>query len=68
MSQTVDQKPLSTADNPFNLSGISQGQSLLGDFRVGTKNIKVDGKNKRILILDENDIARVLIGYQENGF
>jgi len=68
MIQKVDQKPLKQADNPFNLSGISQGQSLLGDFRVGTKNIKVDGKNKRIVIYDADDVARVLIGYQEAGF
>ena len=61
-------KRLKTAENIFNLSGISQGQSLLGSFRVGTKNIKIDGKNKRILILNDDGIAQVLIGYQKNGF
>ncbi len=61
-------KKLKTAENIFNLSGISQGQSLLGSFRVGTKNIKIDGKNKRILILDNDDIPVVLIGFQEGGF
>lgn len=68
MSIDVASKPLKAAQNIFNLSGINEGQSLLGDFRVGTKNIRIDGKNKRILILDVNDIPRVLIGYQADGF
>ena len=61
-------KKLKTAENIFNLSGISQGQSLLGSFRVGTKNIKIDGKNKRILILDNDDIPVVLHGFHQGGF
>ena len=61
-------KKLKTAENIFNLSGISQGQSLLGSFRVGTKNIKIDGKNKRLLILDNDDIAVSLWGFHQGGF
>jgi len=59
---------LEAAKDVFNMSSIALGQNLLGDFRVGTKHIQIDGKNKRIVIYDEDDVARVLIGFQENGF
>jgi len=66
--QSIKAKSLTAAKGIFNLTGIAEGQSLLGDFRVGTKNIQIDGKNKRIIITDEDDVARVLIGYMADGF
>jgi len=68
MSQDIKAAPLEAAKDVFNMSSIALGQNLLGDFRVGTKHIQIDGKNKRIVIYDEDDVARVLIGFQENGF
>ena len=38
-----------------------------GVIYVGSKNIKIDGKNKRILISD-GTTDRILIGYQKGGF
>lgn len=35
---------------------------------LGDTNIELDGENRRILIYDNTNTPRILIGYQENGF
>lgn len=46
---------------------ISSG-TLRGEQQIGDKNIKLDSSNRRILIYDEDGNARVLIGFDEDGF
>lgn len=46
---------------------ISTG-TLRGEQQIGDKNIKLDSSNRRILIYDEDGNARILIGFDEDGF
>lgn len=64
--------------NPFGNAGyvpryssaVDIAGGTLGDgtvINLGSKYIKIDGKNRRIIIND-GTYDRVLIGYQKNGF
>jgi len=44
-------------------SGVMRGEQSLSD-----GNVRIDSSNRRILIYDEDGDARVLIGYDEDGF
>lgn len=44
-------------------SGMLRGEQQLGD-----SNIKIDSSNRRILIFDESGNARILVGFDSQGF
>lgn len=56
-----------TGDAVF-MGKIQTGTLISGLVIVGNNNVVIDGENKRILIYDDNGIARILLGYHENGF
>lgn len=47
---------------------IQAGTLIGGEVIVGNNNVIIDGENKRILIYDDDEIPRILIGYQNGGF
>ena len=42
--------------------------TMRGEQQLGDDKIQIDSNNRRIIIYDENGDARVLIGYDEDGF
>jgi hypothetical protein len=46
---------------------VQAGSVITGEVIVGNNNVIIDGENRRILIND-GDVDRILIGFQENGF
>jgi hypothetical protein len=47
---------------------LRSGSVVTGQVIVGDNNVIIDGDNRQILIFDESGNARILLGYQENGF
>lgn len=47
---------------------IQSGAIIAGEVIVGNGNIVIDGENNRIVIFDDDGVARILIGYQKDGF
>ena len=56
-----------TGDATF-LGTIQSNSLIAGTVIVGNNNVIIDGENQRIIIYDDNGIARILLGYHENGF
>ena len=56
-----------TGDAVF--KGTLQAGTLVGgEVIVGNNRVIIDGENARIMVYDENDVPRILIGYQKDGF
>lgn len=47
---------------------IQSGAVIAGTVVVGNNNVVIDGENNRIVIYDDGGIARIILGFQEEGF
>lgn len=57
-----------TTGNAVFKGEIQSGALITGLVSVGNNRVVIDGESGRIVIYDDTDIPRILIGYQENGF
>ena len=61
--QDVTAKDFTPEEGIYNLSALLSGQQLFGNLKIGSKNVEIDGKNRRIIVYDTDGVARVLIGW-----
>lgn len=47
---------------------IQSGALVTGIVAVGNNNLVLDGDARRIVVYDENGVARIIMGYQAGGF
>lgn len=59
---------LDTDGNLVLVGELRSGSVISGTVIVGDNNVVIEGDESRILIYDENGIARILLGRHENGF